>query len=104
MMGNAPNAVRNYRYYPSKLKSNPQNKRHHSEKSLEEKIRRVQLHGLSEETHWEKTAKTRMGKYLTRVETDFIFNSVDPAKMHTIMDVGAEAGRFSLLAADKNAR
>jgi tRNA1(Val) A37 N6-methylase TrmN6 len=44
-----------------------------------------------------------MGKYLTRVKTDFIFNSVDPAKMHRIMDLGAEAGRFSLLVADKNA-
>ena len=44
-----------------------------------------------------------MGKYLTRVETDFIFNSVIPSQMHTIMDVGAEAGRFSLLAADSNA-
>ena len=44
-----------------------------------------------------------MGKYLTRVETDFIFNSVDPSQMHTIMDVGAEAGRFSLLATDNNA-
>ena len=58
---------------------------------------------LSEETHWEKAAKTRMGKHLTRVETDFIFNSVIPSQMHTIMDVGAEAGRFSLLAADSNA-
>jgi hypothetical protein len=27
---------------------------------------------LSEETRWEKAAKTRMGKYLTWVETDFI--------------------------------
>jgi tRNA1(Val) A37 N6-methylase TrmN6 len=44
-----------------------------------------------------------MGKYLTRVKTVFIFNSVDPAKMHSIMDLGAEAGRFFLLVADKNA-
>ena len=58
---------------------------------------------LSEETHWEKAAKTRMGKYLTRAETDFIFNSIAPSHMHTIMDVGAEAGRFSLLATDTNA-
>jgi 16S rRNA A1518/A1519 N6-dimethyltransferase RsmA/KsgA/DIM1 with predicted DNA glycosylase/AP lyase activity len=57
----------------------------------------------SEETHWEKAAKTRMGKYLTRVETDLIFNSVDPSQTHTIMDVGAEADRFSLLATDTNA-
>ena len=52
---------------------------------------------LFEETHWEKAAKTRMGKYLTRIETDFIFNSVAPAHIHTFMDVGAEAGRFSLM-------
>jgi ubiquinone/menaquinone biosynthesis C-methylase UbiE len=58
---------------------------------------------LSEETHWEKAAKTRMGKYLTRVEMDFIFNSIDPSQMNAIMDVGAEAGRFSLLATDSNA-
>jgi ubiquinone/menaquinone biosynthesis C-methylase UbiE len=58
---------------------------------------------LSEETHWEKAAKTRMGKYLTRAETDFILNSVDPSQMHTVMDVGAEAGRFSLLVTDTNA-
>jgi ubiquinone/menaquinone biosynthesis C-methylase UbiE len=50
---------------------------------------------LSEETHWEKAAKTRMGKYLTRLETDFINSQINPAKTHVILDVGAEAGRFS---------
>jgi len=58
---------------------------------------------LSEETHWESAAKTRMGKYLTRMETDFIFKSIKPSQTYTIMDVGAEAGRFSLLGADKKA-
>jgi ubiquinone/menaquinone biosynthesis C-methylase UbiE len=58
---------------------------------------------VSEEIHWEKAAKTRMGKYLTKVETDFIFNSVDPSQMHTVMDVGAEAGKFSLMVEDTNA-
>jgi ubiquinone/menaquinone biosynthesis C-methylase UbiE len=58
---------------------------------------------LSEETHWEKAAKTRMGKYLTRMETNFIFKSINPSQTHTIMDVGAEAGRFSLLAANEKA-
>ena len=58
---------------------------------------------LSEETHWEKAAKTRMGKYLTRTETDFIFKSINPSQIHTVMDVGAEAGRFSLLAANEKA-
>jgi len=54
---------------------------------------------VSEETHWEKAAKTRMGKYLTKMETCFIFNTVNMAKTHMVMDVGAEAGRFSLLVA-----
>ena len=58
---------------------------------------------LAEETHWEKAAKTRMGKYLTQVETDFIFNSIAHSPLHTILDVGAETGRFSLLKTDTNA-
>jgi len=63
----------------------------------------VRTKSFSEETHWEKAAKTRMGKYLTRIETDFIFNSIKPSQTCTIMDVGTEAGRFSSLASDKNA-
>jgi ubiquinone/menaquinone biosynthesis C-methylase UbiE len=58
---------------------------------------------FSEETHWEKAAKTRMGKYLTQIETDFIFKSITPSQTCTIMDVGTEAGRFSSIASDKNA-
>ena len=58
---------------------------------------------VSEETFWEKAAKTRMGKYLTRMETNFVFKSIDPSRTRTIMDVGAEAGRFSLLAANDQA-
>ena len=54
---------------------------------------------MLEETHWEKAAKTRMGKYLTSIETDFISSFVDLSKVRLIVDVGAEAGRFSLLAA-----
>ncbi len=43
-----------------------------------------------------------MGKYLTKIETDFINKSVDLSKENiTVMDVGAEAGRFSLIAANK---
>lgn len=57
---------------------------------------------MLEETHWEKAAKTCMGKYLTRIETDFISNFVDLSKMRLVVDVGAEAGRFSLLAANSN--
>ncbi len=59
---------------------------------------RNQPDNLSEETHWEKAAKTRMGKYLTRLETDFIVKSLDLSKLNLVIDVGAEAGRFSLLA------
>ena len=60
--------------------------------------------GVSAETHWEKAAKTRMGKYLTNLETDFISKSVDLSQEHIcVMDVGAEAGRFSLLAASSKA-
>ncbi len=59
---------------------------------------------LSAETHWEMAAKTRMGKYLTKLETDFISKAVDLTKENlTVMDVGAEAGRFSLLAANGKA-
>jgi ubiquinone/menaquinone biosynthesis C-methylase UbiE len=58
---------------------------------------------LSEETHWEKAAKTRMGKYLTRIETDFIFKSINPSTTNAIVDVGAEAGRFSHLSSSSNA-
>ncbi len=59
---------------------------------------------LSVETHWEFAAKTKMGKYLTKLETDFISRSVDLCQENiTVMDVGAEAGRFSLLAANTKA-
>ena len=36
-----------------------------------------------------------MGKYLTRMETQFIHNSIDLSSINAVMDVGAEAGRFS---------
>ena len=50
------------------------------------------------ETHWEKAAKTRMGSYLTKLELDFISKALgSPEKNIVIMDVGAEAGRFSLI-------
>jgi 2-polyprenyl-3-methyl-5-hydroxy-6-metoxy-1,4-benzoquinol methylase len=59
---------------------------------------------LSAQTHWEYAAQTRMGKYLTNLETDFISKSIDLSKENlTVMDVGAEAGRFSLFAANTNA-
>jgi ubiquinone/menaquinone biosynthesis C-methylase UbiE len=56
---------------------------------------------LSAETHWEFAAKTKMGEYLTNLETDFISKSIDLSQSNIkVMDVGAEAGRFSLLAAN----
>ena len=59
---------------------------------------------LAAETHWEFAAKTKMGKYLTNLETDFISKSIDLSQANmTVMDVGAEAGRFSLLAANNKA-
>jgi ubiquinone/menaquinone biosynthesis C-methylase UbiE len=54
--------------------------------------------GISTETHWEKAAKTRMGKYLTKMEREFISQSLLQLRVKTAMDIGAEAGRFSLLA------
>ncbi len=52
---------------------------------------------LTEETHWEKAAKTRMGKYITKTETQFIKKALSFSTLNTIMDIGAEAGRFSQL-------
>jgi len=44
-----------------------------------------------------------MGKYLTQVETRFILNSIDLSQANAIMDVGAEAGRFSQFSKNNNA-
>ena len=55
------------------------------------------------ETHWEKAAKTRMGKYLTKIETQFIQKTLNPESLNTVLDVGAEAGRFSILPKTSNA-
>ncbi len=57
---------------------------------------------FSKETHWEKAAKTKMGKYLTQMESDFILKSFTQLPTY-IMDVGAETGRFTSLASEKNA-
>ena len=51
-----------------------------------------------QETHWEMAAKTRMGKYLTEVETVFIKKVVDFSKTELVLDVGAESGKISLIA------
>ena len=44
-----------------------------------------------------------MGKYLTQMETHFIHNSVNLSHVNAIMDIGAEAGRFSQVSTDKEA-
>ena len=44
-----------------------------------------------------------MGKYLTRIETFFVSESIKQVRPQAIMDVGTGAGKFSLLAAEKNA-
>jgi ubiquinone/menaquinone biosynthesis C-methylase UbiE len=59
-----------------------------------------QTSNLTKETHWESAAKTRMGKYLTSLETAFIAKAFDPLTSRFVIDIGAEAGRFSLLAAN----
>jgi ubiquinone/menaquinone biosynthesis C-methylase UbiE len=69
---------------------------------LAQALAKTQLADFDAETHWEKAAKTRMGKYLTRVEANFILNSVDLSRVDTILDIGAEAGRFSQLSKDEN--
>jgi len=43
-------------------------------------------------------AKTRMGKYLTKIERVFIEQAVDFSKTELVLDVGAESGRISLIA------
>ena len=54
-----------------------------------------------EETYWERVNKsTKMGVYLTRVETQFIFASLGLKADGLVVDVGANAGRFSLPAAE----
>jgi len=44
-----------------------------------------------------------MGKYLTQMETRFIHNSVNLSRANAIMDIGAEAGRFSQVSTAKEA-
>ncbi len=61
-----------------------------------------QTQDLSTETHWEKAATTRIGKYLTRIETEFISKAINEQKINFMLDVGAEAGRFSSVASNNN--
>jgi ubiquinone/menaquinone biosynthesis C-methylase UbiE len=45
-----------------------------------------------------------MGKYLTKMETDFFLNSIDFAGCNFMCDIGAGAGKFSLLASQRNVK
>jgi hypothetical protein len=51
-------------------------------------------------THWETAARTKMGSYLTSVEMAFFLKSINFSKCRLVGDIGAEAGKFSLLAAE----
>ena len=56
----------------------------------------------SVETHWEMAARTRMGVYLTKRETEFLLNAIDFSKCDLVCDIGSGAGKFSLLAAQRS--
>jgi ubiquinone/menaquinone biosynthesis C-methylase UbiE len=51
---------------------------------------------------WETAARTKLGKYLTDIETQFVLNAIEATQPHMILDIGAGAGKFSLLAAKSN--
>jgi ubiquinone/menaquinone biosynthesis C-methylase UbiE len=55
------------------------------------------------EPQWERAAKTKMGLYLTKIETAFILKSVNFERHKTIVDLGSGGGKFSKLALQKNA-
>ncbi|MEM4733284.1 MAG: class I SAM-dependent methyltransferase [Candidatus Bathyarchaeia archaeon] len=54
-----------------------------------------------EETYWERMNRiTKMGVYITNIEMHFIFDSKNLKMGGLVVDVGANAGRFSLPAAE----
>jgi|PlaIllAssembly_1097288.scaffolds.fasta_scaffold35123_2 ubiquinone/menaquinone biosynthesis C-methylase UbiE len=57
----------------------------------------------SVETFWEIAARTKMGAYLTRMETSFFLDSIAFSPRDLVCDIGAGAGKFSLIAAQKDA-
>jgi SAM-dependent methyltransferase len=56
---------------------------------------------VSAETFWEAAARTKMGAYLTAVEVEFFLKSINFSKCNLVIDIGAGAGKFSLIAAKK---
>ena len=57
---------------------------------------------FSKEMFWETAVRTKVGKYLTDIETHFVLNAVEPLQPQMILDIGAGAGKFSLLTAKSN--
>ena len=55
------------------------------------------------EPQWERTAKTKMGTYLTSIETAFIKKTVDFTKIRLIADVGCGGGKYTRIAMQNNA-
>lgn len=57
----------------------------------------------SVETFWEVAARTKMGAYLTEMETTFFLESIAFHEGDLVCDIGAGAGKFSLLASARKA-
>lgn len=57
----------------------------------------------STETFWETATKTKMGTYLTTIELEFFLKTINFSECNLIIDIGAGAGKFSLIASQKNA-
>ncbi len=54
------------------------------------------------ETFWEIAARTKMGSYLTKMETEFFTRGINFPDCKLVCDIGAGAGKFSMLATQKN--
>ena len=55
------------------------------------------------EPNWERAARTKMGIYLTTIETTFILKSIDFDHYKVVVDLDSGGGKFSILAFQKNA-
>ncbi|MFQ5612555.1 MAG: class I SAM-dependent methyltransferase [Anaerolineae bacterium] len=55
-----------------------------------------------EDTYWEKVARSRWGRYITRVENRVLLKANNLAgRPSTVLDVGCEGGRWSKLLVDR---
>jgi ubiquinone/menaquinone biosynthesis C-methylase UbiE len=54
------------------------------------------------ETFWETATKTKMGTYLTTIEVEFFLKAINFSECNLVIDIGTGAGKFSLIAAQKN--